>query len=84
MNTTLVAGLTDCLQADPSRAFRAPALLPSTRLAPAHWSAGAARAVIAAPVELATRFGDHQAMGFNRRKMEGERQQVAERAAAAS
>ena len=35
------------------------------------------------PVELVTRFGDHPAMGFNRRKMEDERQQVAEKAAAA-
>jgi hypothetical protein len=30
-----------------------------------------------------SRFGDHPAMGFNRRKMEDERQQAAEKAAAA-
>ena len=35
------------------------------------------------PVELAGRFGDHPAMGFNRRKMEDERRQAAEKATAA-
>ena len=34
------------------------------------------------PVELVARFCDHPAMGFNRRKMEDERRQVAEKAAA--
>jgi hypothetical protein len=35
------------------------------------------------PVELVARFGDRPAMGFNRRKMEDARRQVAEKAAAA-
>ena len=37
----------------------------------------------ARPVELAGRLGDHPAMGFNRRKMEDERRQAAEKEVAA-